>query len=969
LRKAAAIGTPIVLPQAVRNQGIYVTAFAPPGSGGNDTAASYGLLELSRPELLAQLRPGNSVQEHRELLLAAVRLAAEEPAPGRGESILLRAIGLDAGPAWRLIVDREAALGRCGRSLRRLYVPTRGQEWHRADAVARTDGGPWPQLDEAALDQLLKAVERTGDTEPTVDNTCLLLGIGVVPIGDDGTIEDWPLPAPSVELGRGLLEAWGRDLHPLFRHEQTERGAKARQQLRDATWLSTELFDEAALDGRIEPGVGSDPPYAPIDLWRQGAQRGFRTKLLPRLIVNHDDVPPAWASDIGIENPRTANCPERISRALERLRGDPTSTENERDLMELYRNLVAGALRANMENVPLLYRQVEQDGRISRITWGGRDDRIWHDPGEAASSALSAFRDVRIWVYRGASREQAESLGLTHFVNAQADIRSEGNQQPELADNLKESVWRALPDLLSAAALARDSFDHGEAINRQATLTIEHYERVWIEWDFEGKRASRGEEEPGDVFLRPGEEGRQAVLCFDGDRLPLVECAFPLSELLCGSRAFGSLFRDGLYAWQQGDRRQAAPEPPSVRRFRRDHNLTEHDVRHWRDQLQSARLTPDLREKWQPRVREVLENYGTLVEGRPEPGDTITPYTWNKVTKDVAETELYGLLVEALADAQPLEDLVPPVDFINYHRQRFIDHLKKSGVRYIAAAAEQHGSNQWSEALLEKLVAKCYEPISGEERQQLSHLKFDPDRVLRGRFELQEKADLSPSEAAQKFARGQISLDRLPDQAATVALNAVVPRTLAALAPAADADEWLRRSRRKAEGGQRAEKAVLSLAVARAKDWQETDQVTFKKAVDEIAAEFGDLAKDRSGDLTGDDVIARFLHVAEYIGSAGFDVLVPDPKHSRFLRVEVKRVNSVVGPVRFFLSDNERGQALRLRNETHPWRLWLVAGNNAIADATQLLDTFDRGQVHLDALLEVGLQPGEWVLIADLTGP
>lgn len=966
LRSAAAAA--IALPQAVRDQRTFVTTFVPPGANARD-AGTHGLLEFSRPEVLAQLRPGDNEREHRQLLLAALQLAIEEPVPGRGESVLSRATALSTGPAWRLLVDRETTLGKAARNLRNLHVPILPEGWLPAREVARADGGPWPRLDECALAQLLQAFGGDGAAPPTVDAACLLLGISVVPIGDDGAIADWP-QAPGADLARSLLAAWRRDLHPLFQQGQGLQGTEARRQLQSGAWLHEVLFGETELlGGRIEPGRGPGAPYAPQALWRQGAQRGFRTRLLPRLIIADEKPAPPWALDLGVEEVPRANCLERIGHALNRLCGDPAALENDSDLIATYRNLVDGALRAAPElpSLPLLYRQVDQDGRISSLKWGRPGDDIWHDPGGAASSALSAFRDVRIWVYRQAPQEKAERLGAIHFAPSDPKIhRDHGEAQPELAARLKVWLWRALPDLLAAAALDPVAFDHQEAIRRQATLAVEHSERVWIEWTFSGKTATRGLDESGDVFLLRPPGGGAPIICFDGHEPPLVECAYPLSELLCESRAFGPLFRDGLYAWSQAEHQ--GDQAPAVHRFRRDHNLSDPDVAHWRAQLEAARLAPELETEWRRLVRALLGQYGQLSSDAPGPGDTITPGTWSQVTQDadLSQDGLRNQLKQALGHNDAFQSLVPAVDFSSYHCKSFLTQWEKNRLTYIAAVADQRGRHCWTESLLDELTALGDGVPTEEQKQQFSRLRFDPDKAWRRHFELPLEDELTPSAPALQFATGEILLDHLPDQAAGVVLQPFAAGSAVVARPAVQDDDWLRQQRRKMAGGHRAEAAVLGIAVERARQWQEADLESFQQAVKQITKRFGNLAEQRAHDLGTPEALHRFLHVAEYIGNAGFDVLVPDQPGRRFQLVEVKRVASLQGEVRFFLSENERRQAQDLKAQGQAWCLWLVGGNNSIVDATRALDTFDAHQGQVKALLDAGLRPGEWMLALTL---
>ncbi len=949
---AVAGATSISLPRVIQLQGTYVTAFTPPGANHNELG-KHGLLDFSRPEILAQLRPGTTDDEHRELLRAAVQIASE----GRDEeAVLARAEALVAGPIWRLLVNKETPLGRAARTLRNLFVPTKDGGWQPARTVARAEGGPWHRLDELKLAAILQEGTDESRPAPTLDETCLLLGIGVVPVDEDTqTIPGFP-EQPSAELARQLLVAWRRDLHPIFCASGTVAPlvAKARNQLQQGQWIHRELFEDQQLwGGMIEADVGFGTHFTPLDLWLQGAQDGFRTRLLPRLVISRGDELPAWAQDMGLEKPLDATSPERIRRAVERL--SRSAPKDERDLVDLYRRLVDGALRQDPPmQIPLLYRRMD-DGRIGGLEWGTAADQVWHDPGGAASSALSAFRDVRIWVYRNASEKAAKALGTIHFVPIALPIRWDGESKPELASELRQALWDALPDLLAAAAMARDPFAQERAIGLQANLKVLHFEKVWIEWTFEGKTAARGQEEAGDVFLYPVDE--TPALWFDGNELPLVECAYPLSELLCESRAFGALFRDGLYAWSRaGDAGEAAA---SVVRFRRDHNLAESDVAQWRARLQDIRLNPERRQVWLDHVTKVLSQYGDVAPNL-QPGMKITPRTWTKVHADVSEADMQRELDDAL-NSPDFQPLVPIVDFRTVHRQDFQETPSR---QYIAAAADLRGCANWSESLLDELTT-LGEGIRPEEEGQFLRLKFDAPAAWRKRYGLPIEVEPAPSLEAQLFADGHIPLDHLPSAAAGVTLQPFNCTPSGVLRPAiTDQEEWLRSSRRKAVGGRRAESAVLNLVVPQASQWLTDDPEGFKKALKPVLTL---LDRGEPADLMSSEAMREFLHVADKFGNLGFDVLVPDQQQEQFLMVEVKRVGALDGNAAFFLSENERQKAREYRQQGLPWRLWLVSsGRGAPVDVSSIVDRFDQHQSEVDALLVDGLRPGEWMLVAEL---
>ncbi len=953
------------LPTVVQDQGTFVTVFAPPGMQQQD-ATRYGLMDFSRPELLAQLKPGRDEREHRELLKAALRLASHESVQGGQESVLQRAQTTPGGPAWRLALEGGTTLRRAAQNLRSLYLPTLSG-WQPAHRVVRSGGGPWPSLDETMLAGVLAELAGEGPDEPCphldTDRVCRLFGIGVLPVDRTGAIPDWP-EAPAAALGRSILRAWSRDMAPIF---GAGIGERARTQLRRAAWIHGDLAQDAFAS--LEPGVGPGAPYAPLDLWWQLPQSGFRTRLLPRLIVPRETALPQWARDLGIENPREAQGEDRILRAMERLRGDPAAKDDERDLSDLYRRLVEGILRLDSPPfIPLLHRHVDENGVTRSLEWGHTDDGIWHDPGGAQSSALSAFRAVRVWVYRGASRRNAEALGLIHFDPKEPTVGREGGSNPFLAERLREAIWEALPDLIAAASMAREEFDEQAAIRKQAALQVQHYERVWVRWHFADKIAERGRDDIGDVFLLPLPGGDKAI-CFDGHDLPLVECAFPLSEWLCDSRAFGPVFRDGLYAWSRaGSDRQRAS---SVARFRRDHNLSDADITQWRSRLQEARLDDQRKAVWQTRILRVLSRFGA-VKDVVRPGIVVTPSVWettdvasDPMFPDVSEEDLRQALRTALGDDPQFRLLVPLVDFQTEHRERFRRALR---LPYIAAVADRDGRGQWNERLLEELQAKG-DGVTSEDEAGFSRLRFDIDQALRARYGLPPLDELAPTPEAWSFARGQIPISALPKTAAVSTLRPFAGGSTGGMPRTALSEEaWLRKARRKASGGRRAEDAVLGLAVRQALEWRQRDAQGFNHALNTALPQLGEAGKKRYAALQDEAGLRAFLHVSDYLGDVGFDVLVPDEAAGCALWVEVKRVGSLNEDAMFFLSENERRRAVEYLEKGLPWRLWLVSSTGQVADVSSIAERFRECSQDVQALLNAGLRPGEWMLVLQGSG-
>ncbi|MBI2571109.1 MAG: DUF3883 domain-containing protein [Candidatus Schekmanbacteria bacterium] len=120
-------------------------------------------------------------------------------------------------------------------------------------------------------------------------------------------------------------------------------------------------------------------------------------------------------------------------------------------------------------------------------------------------------------------------------------------------------------------------------------------------------------------------------------------------------------------------------------------------------------------------------------------------------------------------------------------------------------------------------------------------------------------------------------------------------------------DDFIRQARRRAQGGKRAEDAVLNLAVSDPLIWRRADAVGFEAAFERVARVFdardSNTARARFDAATTESNMRRFLHVTEYVGNVGFDFLVPSS--GRLLFVEVKCV-SELRRAAFFLSENER---------------------------------------------------------------
>lgn len=168
--------------------------------------------------------------------------------------------------------------------------------WHAAKACARTNG-PWPQLDERWLAEVVSDIESL----PSVDDICLLLGIGPIPLSDPQTVV-LPDELP-VETMTDLIARWPL-LSGFLAHEEGRHLLAALERCR---WLQR---SDSIL---IHDGVTGHGPYAPLDLWRQLASRGFTTRLLPRLEADRASDA-TWYAQLGIANALEANSAERVRR-------------------------------------------------------------------------------------------------------------------------------------------------------------------------------------------------------------------------------------------------------------------------------------------------------------------------------------------------------------------------------------------------------------------------------------------------------------------------------------------------------------------------------------------------------------------------------------------------------------------------------------------------------------------------------
>lgn len=916
------------LAQVIMRQKSFVTTFTP---ALDMSLAQQGLINFDRPEILAQLRPGDNEDDHVELVCAALALAGHEGTGGVG-SFLRRAKERGVGAAWRFVSKETAASA--GSSLAGLMVKGMDGHWHAAQACARVRG-PWPQLDELWLAQVVVGMALS----PIIDDLCLLLGIGPIPLPDPETVV-LPDELP-VETMVDLIARWPLLSGFLAREE----GLHLLAALEQCRWLHN------GGPVVIRDGLRGHGPYAPLDIWRQRSSGGFRTLLLPRLEVERGNDA-TWYVQLGIANVLETNGAERVRRAFERLVCiDPHMLDSAalRDLRELYRSLVDLSVKHESLTPPLLYRVVGEAGRQLGLAWGGAADGIWHDTGENPTALLS-FNDIRLWVVRKLSKENASCYGLKNFEPKTAKVSCYGDSNDPLAAKLHDRLRLAIPDLMAAASAAHNDFNASKALEVFARLIIRHYDDVWIEWSFADKLGCLGKDSVGDVFEHVTQQGTHE-LWFDGPDVPLVECAHPLSQLLTEKRAFGALFKDGLHAWSNAadsvgeDGRVTG----AVQRFRREYGISDQEVAEFRLRIDALVLTAEERLLWVASVREVLQSFASGLSCEPFPGMVIRPEIFLNA-RNVAEDEV----AEALAGISKLR---PLVDFAGTHASAL---ALADALPALAAAIEATPRERWTEALLERLQ-KEVRIEHADESAQLKMMFFDPQAVLHRRLGV-ERGDVPISSQALEFAGGRLCLGPLPGSPLTPILKSfdATKVNLSALDTPQAGEHFIHEQRRKAAGGLRAEEAVLAVCVADALKWFREEPQAFRDAL-AIPLEFlGDEGKRRAESLTNEEQMRKLLHVADYVGNAGFDVLVP--RDGTFLQVEVKRVSQSSNG-RFFVSENERRRALDYRKRSIDWRLWLITNDGKSQDVSNLMDVFDKHQSALQNLAEDGLRPGEWMFV------
>jgi len=387
-----------------------------------------------------------------------------------------------------------------------------------------------------------------------------------------------------------------------------------------------------------------------------------------------------------------------------------------------------------------------------------------------------------------------------------------------------------------------------------------------------------------------------------------------------------------------------------VRRFRREHGIADAEVASWRERLAAARMDPNQRAAWRAEAQERLARFGSVDPSQIDIDRPITPACWSSI----AAADVKEEAVEALfRDMNPS----PQVSFAPAYRRAF---LSVDFTPYVAQAAEISAKKGWTESLYEALREIAGRPPSIAEEAAFTVLGCDVHSLWRTRFGIPNDAP-EPGAGAVAFARGQIPLLSLPiaEPAAGTLLSWSSEPQSHGLAPLHE-DDWLKKARRQATGGVRAEEAVLVKVLESADAWFGDDPDAFAAA---LRAAWREAWQERRVRDVVDTALVtgklkRALYTAGLVGNAGYDLLVPDRGSGRFLKVEIKRVEDLSNAA-FFLSENERRQALSIGAD---WRLWLVAGDGQARDVTWVRASLDEAELPVGLVLKLGLRPGEWLV-------
>jgi hypothetical protein len=441
-------------------------------------------------------------------------------------------------------------------------------------------------------------------------------------------------------------------------------------------------------------------------------------------------------------------------------------------------------------------------------------------------------------------------LSITHFKPHQS-LKSDGESHPELADKLRYWLQKALPDMLAAARASRldARFDEEEVLKQWSLMEIVHHQNIWWELSLQDKgrclSGTFGASEKGDVYFDESQrdKGQRSLLTFDGETLPLVQCAHPLAEALFKHRAFESLFQQVLVAWSEARDRPCNQEvPASVARLRRDLAISKDEVIYWREKVVAANLHATQKEQWRQQVQEALSQFGEICADKITFGIPITPTSWCAVTNENAsESDVEKALQQCLEKVgdEAIVRLLPRVDFIEHNKQLLAQIIEQEEQSLLAERLARESDEKWEE-WREEFRKRFRSPQLCEEQwlRRLSCSEKDLLQLLRARIGL-DKNTTRPDEAMHKkalyYLQGKLLVSRLPEPSgATVNLTSwtvgLDPSPLSPLSPIAREEQ----ARRKLEAGEQAENALLPFAVENALQWLQDNTEEFWRRLDEL---------------------------------------------------------------------------------------------------------------------------------------
>lgn len=963
-------GAGLSLPEVFKTQQKYVTSFRSSSIDSSDL----GMTDFNRVELIASLTPGGSEDEQRQLLHSVLRLASESQERGGLGSILERCQGMFGKHAfgWRYLArakgTSQSDLEKAGFAASNLHVPTLQHGWVEANKVTfwselseieptLREKWPWPILDEKVFSELLPQFA-SGDNdesrEMVLEEACLLLGIGPLPLViQDGSLTiDGLMKAGGRQLktliAKCLIESWDGFLRPFF-IDGTSYFDGFLQLLQMINWIPADLTD---LEGKniISIGVMHRGDFlAPDEVWLQQRRGGFRTTILSTYSHQKSDLVPGWILGLGICEVGDSSSEERVQKALKSLAEieiKRLGAPDQRSLEETYRRLIRSKVSDEPEDIPILARRLMK-GQMESLEWLVSGEKAWFDSG-LHTSMLSAFDDILVWVVRREKANLAKALEIATF-NPDREIRKKGIGDDELSRDLRGDLERALPDILAAADAVevRGDLDFDRAIRNWASLEVRNYEDVWMHVKLGSiLEGSLGRGELGDVFFVPADNTDKAELVFDiQDRheLPvaLVECGMLLAEALFENREVVATFTSVLTGWSLARRDSSDRSANSINRMRRDLGIGTEDIRHWKARIESICLPEAHRNEWRQGVVGALRQFGEVKEESVNLGFTVTQSVWSKFSrKDLTQEEVQKALEDKFSTmSNEIRHWLPEVDFVSENILRFGDVHENQGVKIAAEYLFQIARNEWDEGLVDELHNKL-SAASIIKSEEMKKVDFDPEALLRHELGIKEVGP-HPEELisdARAFMKGELKIQDFPSKNLTAGSWPATQGKNTPLPPK-DASSWEKENRRKHVSGERAENAVLALALEQAYLWIERDEEQFWVEVRNALSRVLDDAAQRVSEIRDrvfdESAFEQFIHVSKWMGNAGFDVLVPNSEENTIHLVEVKKVSGH-GKLYFFLSENERLQAFRMSDETGDsiWRLWCVSDDEPF-DATE----------------------------------